>query len=178
MRLKEIIRVAFLGALLVLTGCNTLEKADRETDRLLNRVSNPGPSSSGSGLSVVQRSDMTVRTAKDAQGRAVAIWGQTRSSSTTPGHDKTMEAKALSMALSGDYEYITIQRSWRTATGRVSKSRRIPDIIGVRRSGRVDAYEVESKTDKRKDLRQRLREGMQTLPAKRRGNYDILEPRL
>jgi hypothetical protein len=86
-----------------------------------------------------------------------------------------METKALAMAVSGDYEYITIQRSWRTATGRVSESRRIPDIIGVRRDGRVDAYEVKSSTDKEKELSQRLREGMQSLPAKNRGQYEVLE---
>ncbi len=112
------------------------------------------------------------------EGRQVAIWGQTRSSSTTPGHDRTMEAKALSMALSGEYEYVTIQRSWRPATGRVGKSRRIPDIIGVRRNGKVDAFEIRSRTDKKNILRQRLQEGMKTLPVKHRGKTSVFEPDL
>ena len=183
-------RAVLLAALLVssqaLIGCTNLEKLDRQTDDLLDKMNNPGGSTSsssrssgtGSGLSVVRRPNMTVKTVKDAQGRSVAIWGQSRSSSTTPGHDRTMEAKALSMALSGDYEYVTVQRSWRTATGRVSKSRRIPDIIGVRRNGKVDAYEIKSKTDNEDDLEQRIREGMRTLPARRRGAFDVLKPDL
>ena len=81
------------------------------------------------------------------------------------------------MARSGDYEYITIQRSWRTATDRVGQSRRIPDLIGVRRDGRVDAFEVRSKSDRRDEPRKRLREGMRSLPSKYRGQTQVLEPR-
>jgi hypothetical protein len=177
-----------LGALFalshVLAGCNTLEKIDRQTDEILDKADNPVGSASSrgesakadNGFSIVRRPGMTARTVKDAQRRSVAIWGQARSSSTTPGHDTTIMAKARAMALSGQYEYITVQRSWTTATGRVSESRRIPDIIRVRRDGRVDAYEVKSSTDNQDDLEQRLEEGMQSLPARHRGQVEILLP--
>lgn len=104
----------------------------------------------------------------------VEIWGQTQSSSTTPGHDKTIEAKALAMAYTGKYRYITLQRSWRTATGRLSESKLMPDLIGVRHDGRVDAVEVESKTDKTEDLEARLEEGMRTLPEQHRGDTEVI----
>lgn len=80
------------------------------------------------------------------------------------------------MARSGKYEYITQQRSWRTATGRVGTSRKIPDIIGVRHDGKVDAFEIESRSDNEASLRSRLKEGMNTLPEERRGDYDVLKP--
>lgn len=179
--------IALVAALAIGAGCTVLEMADKESDQLLDKLNDPSSSSSsssyssgnatGSGLSVIERKAMPKRTVKDNRGNDVVIWGQTSSASTTPGHDKTMEAKARDMARSGEYEYITLQRAWRTATGRVGKSRKIPDIIGVRRDGRVDAFEVESKTDKRNDLRQRLRNGMNSLPAKHRGQFDTIEPR-
>lgn len=130
----------------------------------------------GSGLSIVNRPGMTARTVKDKNGTSVTIWGQSRSPSRTRGHDATMKAEAERMARSGDYEYVTIQRSWRTATGRVGKSRKIPDVIGVRRDGKVDAVEVRSKTDKSHVLRQRLKKGMRTLPPARRGDIKIIYP--
>ncbi len=129
-----------------------------------------------SGLSVVNRPRMPSRTVRDADGNSVTIWGQSRSTSTTPGHDSTMEAEARRMATSGEYEYVTMQRSWRTATGRVGSSTKVPDVIGVRYNGEVDAVEVRSKTDKYKDLIQRLRKGMKTLPPEHRGEISVIDP--
>ncbi len=88
-----------------------------------------------------------------------------------------MEAVAHEMADSGSYEYITIQRSWRTATGRLSENRRIPDIIGVRRDGKVDAFEVRSKSDNSDALETRLKEGLNSLPPKHRGRTGVIESR-
>lgn len=129
-----------------------------------------------SGLSVVPRPGMSARTVEDMNGNPVKIWGQSRSPSKTPGHDATMERHARKMARSGEYEYITIQRSWRTATGRVSKSRKIPDIIGVRRDGKVDAVEVRSKTDSERVLQRRLDDSMETLPPERQGETLVINP--
>lgn len=129
-----------------------------------------------SGLSILPRSGMKARTVIDAHGNQVKVWGQSRSPSKTPGHDAAMEARALQMARSGKYEYVTIQRSWRTATGRVGKSRRIPDVIGVRRDGKIDAIEIRSKTDSPQVLEKRLEEGMGTLPPTRRGETAVFDP--
>lgn len=178
--------IAVVAALAVGAGCTALEMADKESDKLLDKLNEPSGSSSsssyssgkakGSGISVIERKAMPKRTVKDNRGNDVVIWGQTSSASTTPGHDKAMEAKAQAMARTGDYEYITLQRAWRTATGRVSKSRKIPDIIGVRRNGRVDAFEVRSKSDTNEKLQKRIDEGMQSLPAKNRGRTGIIKP--
>lgn len=139
----------------------------------------PKPSSATpkSGLSVVERPGMQRRTVTDRHGREVTIWGQAeQASSKTPGHAEAINKQVARMAASGDYEYITVQRSWRTATGRVSPSRDMPDVIGVRRDGHVDAYEVWSKTDDKTELWQRLNRGMGTLPPGQRGNVGVIPP--
>jgi hypothetical protein len=80
------------------------------------------------------------------------------------------------MAQTGDYESIFLQRSWRTATGRVGTSGEIPDIIGVRRTGTVDAFEVRSTSQTEAELLTKLRQGMRTLPSERQGVFGVLEP--
>ncbi len=178
---------AVYAILAALIACTTLDKLNQESDELLDRVNNGGRSSSSSsgassstgkqsGLSVVNRPRMPHRTVTDANGDTVTIWGQSKSSSKTHGHDAAMDAEAFAMATSGDYEYVTIQRAWRTATGRVSPSSLIPDVIGVRRNGKVDAVEVRSRTDKERALRRRLRKGLRSLPPERRGKVRVIDP--
>lgn len=68
-------------------------------------------------------------------GRPVTIYGQAeRSSSTTSGPAEAMNGLAEKLAKSGDYDYVAIQRSLRTASGRVDTSRSILDVIGARRN--------------------------------------------
>jgi ferric iron reductase protein FhuF len=56
----------------------------------------------------------------------------------------------------------------------VGTSGKIPDVIGVRHDGRVDAFEVQSKSDEKEDLEKRLEEGMETLPEERRGDFAVI----
>jgi hypothetical protein len=79
------------------------------------------------------------------------------------------------MAQSGEYEYITMQRSWRTATNRVGQSKWQPDVIGVRRDGKVDAFEVRSDSQTRQELIDKLRAGRKSLPSERHGRIDVIE---
>ena len=134
------------------------------------------PEPSQETLSVVPRKGMDQRVVQDRNGQAVTLYGQNKSASRTAGHDELIEAEALRMAESGEYEYITMQRSWRTATGREVRSRRIPDIIGVRRNGKIDAVEIKSASDQPDALMQRLNEVMNALPDGRRGKPKILDP--
>ena len=129
-----------------------------------------------SGLRVVGRPGMDYEIVKDVKGRSVRIYGQAGSSSTTLGHDETILETARALAKSGEYEYLTTQRSWRTATGRVGTSRRIPDIIGVRRNGVVDGLEILSQSDLPKILENRLDEGRSTLPDWRQGDIFVIKP--
>jgi len=130
-----------------------------------------------SGLSVIDRPGMAVELIKDAEGNSVPVYGQSASSSTTPGHGSTILAVARALAASGEYEYVVMQRSWRTATGRVGTSRSIPDVIGVRRDGTVNAWEVMSAADKEASLFNRLLSGRDTLPASNQGAIQVIPPK-
>lgn len=123
---------------------------------------------------VVYRRNMDVTLVKDKYGKLVQIYGQASSSSTTDGHEAIMWVKARELAESGEYQFITLQRSWRTATKRTNESRLIPDIIGRRRDGTYDAWEVMSDSDTRPALRQRLNKGLQGLDIRERGEGFIL----
>jgi hypothetical protein len=101
------------------------------------------------------------------------VWRRT---STTEGHAERIDAEAATMAQTGDYETIFLQRSWRTATGRVGTSGDIPDIIGVRRTGTVDAFEVRSRSQTDAELTAKLNRGMSSLPSERQGIVGVLEP--
>jgi hypothetical protein len=151
--------------------------------RRRNRNASGGPTQQGapaiqtSGLIVVPRPGMTSRTITASNGNRLTVWGQAEpSTSTTRGHAEAMNNLAERLAATGEYEYVTLQRSWRTATGREGTSARVPDVIGVRRNGVVDAWEVRSATDVRDVLIRRLREGMNTLPPARRGTIDVIPP--
>src|SRR5262249_2552220 len=90
----------------------------------------------------------TYRGLDDPMGREVKVYGQgDRGGATTPGHAEAMNNQAERMAESGLYVRIYLQRSWRTATGEARASSLIPDVIGIRRDGSVDAFEVPSITD-------------------------------
>ena len=120
---------------------------------------------------------MTSRMVKAPSGSTLTVWGQAEhATSTTPGHAEAMNNLVQRLAATGEYELVTLQRSWRTATGRVGTSGSIPDVIGVRRNGVVDAWEVASRTDDPAQLLQRLQQGRQSLPAERRGTIQVLPP--
>jgi hypothetical protein len=128
-------------------------------------------------MTAIRRRNMAVGRKLDPFGREVEIYGQAEaSSSTTDGHAEAMNKKVNDLVTSGEYRHITLQRSWRTATGRVNESRLIPDTIAVRRDGRVDAWEVQSKTDDLTTLFARLKTAMGMLDEARRGKMDALPP--
>jgi len=99
----------------------------------------------------------------DIHGRELKVYGQAeRSSSTTPGHAEAMRqiiAEALQRT-DRRYAHFTLQRSWRTSTGRVATSNSRPDVIGVRADGKVDAWEVKSNSQTITELEKKLEEGM------------------
>ena len=56
------------------------------------------------------------------------------------------------------------------------KSRNLPDVIGIRTNGKIDAWEVESSTDNALELYDRLQQQMNTLPEQQRGTIKVLRP--
>jgi hypothetical protein len=59
---------------------------------------------------------------------------------------------------------VYLNRAYSTTTGIRTTPRRLPDVIGIRKNGRVDAIEVPSKTDDWDWLVRRNREAMGQLP--------------
>jgi hypothetical protein len=117
------------------------------------------------------------RALHDPQGRQVRIYGQAeRGSSKTLGHTEAMNNQVERMVESGEYERVYIQRNWKTATGESGASTNIPDVIGVRHNGKVDAFEVRSSSQTVKELDTKLEKDLRLLPAERRGTYRTLEP--
>ncbi|WP_165603644.1 polymorphic toxin-type HINT domain-containing protein [Planctopirus hydrillae] len=115
-----------------------------------------------------------------ANGRNVPIYGlpQNTGDMRCPGgmnmHAQTSINIAKAAAASGEYEYITLNRSWSKSSGNASSDSRRPDVVGVRCDGKVDAWEAISKTDNPNTLRDRVRSGMESLPLSRRGQIFVV----
>jgi hypothetical protein len=162
------------------------EPATRTNRRTIHRSTRPGtpaPTNSSSsnapdtgGWKYVPRKGMDYIIVKTKDGRAVPIFGQSLSSSTTEGHASTILAHARALAESGDYAVIFMQRSWRTASNREATSRLIPDIIARRKDGKFDAWEVRSNSQDAMELRIKLRAGMDSVPLEWQGEFKILDP--
>jgi RHS repeat-associated protein len=106
------------------------------------------------------------------------IYGQLRrTSSKTPGHAEVAENLADDRSTSGEYRGIHLGRSWAVATGGKVASRRAPDVLGIRKNGTIDVWEVESATDNAYDLFERARQVMVTLPRELQGTIKVLRPK-
>jgi hypothetical protein len=110
-----------------------------------------------------------------AGGRMVQIYGSGQKtgmavcSNNVNAHGQTSINIAVDAAKTGAYEYLTLDRSWSTATGGASSYGRRPDVIGIRCDGKVLAWEVISVTDDMTELEMRVKAGYATLPAVNRG---------
>jgi hypothetical protein len=91
----------------------------------------------------------------------------------TPGHQFRAYREAINMAKSGEYSRIRLNRAYSTTDEVQSLSTRRPDILGVRRDGRIDAVEVPSRTDNPAVLFDRNWEVMESLSDLRRGDVII-----
>jgi hypothetical protein len=123
--------------------------------------------------------DNPVRIYTDKNGKEVRIYGKLDSSSKTPGHAEAMRNQAIRLAQSGEYSEIHFQHGWGTASGEKGATNKLfPDIIGVKRNGKVDAWEVWSDTDikNKVDLDGRLDKGRKTLPEERQGDIFVIDP--
>lgn len=81
---------------------------------------------------------------------------------------------AEQLAKTGRYDYITVHQSWVTATGRVSKCQYVPDIIGVRLDGKIDAFHFLHACDDYDKVVGRLQRGMESLTETNWGDINIL----
>ena len=91
--------------------------------------------------------------------------------------DETIEATAYSLAKTGKYTQIFMQRGLKTALGAIEGlSRNIADLILVRTDGKIDMIEVLSKTQREGSQHAKLKQDMSTLPEHLRGKWREIEP--
>ncbi|QDU71017.1 Nodulation protein O [Mucisphaera calidilacus] len=119
-----------------------------------------------------------IRFVDDPTGISVPIFGRGHATGAL-NHDKATDRLAEQLAATGNYEYITTNLTWRTtlndaAGNPLTDSPRRPDVIAVRRDGRVEAYEIPSELDDPTLLYNRMQEIMQTLPDERRTDPIII----
>ena len=87
--------------------------------------------------------------------------------------DETAIREAIRMAKSGLYDKVWMNRSYSTTTGTRTAPRRLPDVIGRRKTGEYDAIEVPSKSNSPLELYIRNREALDQLPRAQRGRIRI-----
>ncbi len=126
---------------------------------------------------VVPRPGMPSREVKGPKGN-VTVYGKAQNTTHRPNdtHARSIRNKVKEMVASGDYEYIVVNRSWRTALGRsatenITGNRLRPDIIGIRRDGSIDVFEKVSGSNDLNILKQNVSDVMSQLPEKMQGAY-------
>ncbi|MCC5816299.1 MAG: hypothetical protein JJT78_16230 [Leptospira sp.] len=95
----------------------------------------------------------------------------------TNGHAETIAEKTLELRDSGEYDKIYLNKGINRVLGEpklISPNRR-PDIVAVRKDGRIDLFEIASETDKEEDLKERMREVRDKLPEEKKGAMIYLE---
>ena len=141
--------------------------------RTINRAAPTEPSHASSNADTSGLRPL-VRDMPELTWNGTKILGKAQETHTA-GHVRQIALQVQRMAHSCEYEYITLNRSWKVTTGLKDAAGNLrPDIIGVRRSGVVDAFEVMSKRDTVPSLIQRLNEGMNTLPVQNRGEVTVI----
>jgi propanediol dehydratase small subunit len=146
----------------------------------LDRRAFRGLDSGASGVGWLHRTGM-IRERSLRNGKITLRLGTPQNTTNTinDAHALTSETLANIRVLDGSCEYVLMNRSLRTATGRTdlgTQATRRADIIAVRRDGRVDLYEVLSPSQDPEDLYQKLDEMKAALPERNRGKifvYDL-----
>ena len=135
------------------------------------------------GHKYVNRPGADVRDVTNSSGQQVRIFGQSGSSSETPGHDDKIESFGLEQAQQPGTLMVFLQRSLRTVTARTVNSALIPDIVVVREATpgdlttlKIDMYEVQSASQTPDELRDKLDNLLQSIPEPMRGDTDVLPP--
>jgi hypothetical protein len=93
----------------------------------------------------------------------------------TDGHEVASYRIAITEAKKENIEAVHLNHGYNRATGEKIKSNRRPDVLTVDNSGKVNAYEVPSKSDDRQDLFQRNWEAIAKLPKEVRGEVKVID---
>jgi hypothetical protein len=133
------------------------------------------PGATTAAASRREKEQRPLRVVTDKNGRKVGIYGKPQED-VTDLHNKSVMKLAEDLAATGRYEYVTVNRGWKYSTDKGTSKR--PDVIAVRRDGKVDAWEIESPTDNPYLLHDRVtgEDGMRSIPEGRRGIAGVYRP--
>lgn len=92
----------------------------------------------------------------------------------TAGHWGKMLHEADDMAFSGKYKKVYLNKGIRNEIPTASANRR-PDVMGVRKNGKIDQIEVMSRTDSYSNLRNRMVDN-RNMMGNRGGKINVVEP--
>ena len=129
-----------------------------------------------------QKTSGPERTAKDPEWKKQEgqewkdkIVGKAQKTGTS-GHARKSYEIAIREAKKTNTKAVYLNKGYNKATGEKIKSNRRPDVTVVKKDGKVNVHEVESKTDNPKTLRIRNEEAMGKLPKHMQGTIDIVKP--
>ncbi|PYE49289.1 type IV secretion protein Rhs [Paenibacillus barcinonensis] len=115
------------------------------------------------------------QTVKSTTANSKIVYPSKPHTNKTPGHWEAMTDKATKLAQSKDVVKVYLNKGMGNEIKGISPNRR-PDIMSVRRDGKIDQYEVPSKTDRVSDLIKRMQDN-QRLMGNRAGDIYILPPK-
>jgi hypothetical protein len=97
--------------------------------------------------------------------KAKIVWPSKPHTNNTPGHWETTVEEANNMAKSGKYDRIYVNKGIGNEVPGAKPNNR-PDILGVRKDGKIDQVEVPSKTDDPLKLIDRMKRNKLTMGDK------------
>ncbi len=104
-------------------------------------------------------------------GKKIVGYGQ---KTGTDGYTEVSEEIAKKIAQKEDVEAVFINQGINKITGQKGKTNTRPDITVVRSGGKIDVIEIESKTDKTDNLKQRNDSTLKKLPEANRGENKVM----
>ena len=108
----------------------------------------------------------------NGSNKTEVVWSSKPHTNGTDGHWKTIVNEVDDMAKSGEYDKIYVNKGLSNEVPGAKPNNR-PDIMGVRKDGKIDQIEVPSKTDNPADLVDRMKLNQKTLGNKA-GNIKVV----
>ena len=117
-------------------------------------------------VSIVQESTY------EANKKAEIIWPNKPHTNGTEGHWETIQQKVGELVDSGNYDKLYVNKGISNEIPNAQPNRR-PDIMGVQPNGKIDQFEIPSKTDTIQGLYDRMNNSKKIL-GNRAGNIEVV----
>ena len=106
-------------------------------------------------------------------GETKVVWPEKAHKNWTEGHWETIQVGVKILAQTEDYSVIYVNKAVSNEAPGIRPNRR-PDIMAVRKDGTIEQFEVMSKSDRLKKLRDKVTDTQSRL-GERGGRYEIID---